>query len=507
VLTALAACGSGGSGGYGGGSNAPPASSATSVPYTAGVFQPRGGLVNQCASSAAQNNFLRSWSNELYLWYRELPDVNPNGAADVIAYFNQLKTPALTASGQPKDRFHFTYDTDDWIALSQSGVEAGYGAEWFLASTTPPRRILVAYTEPNSPASAAGVMRGFEVLTVDGADAVNGNTQAVVDALNAGVFPSSAGQSHTFTMRDLAGATRTVTMTSANVTSTPVPTAATINTGSGLVGYLVFHDHIATSEAGLIAAINSLKSQNIVDLVLDIRYNGGGYLDIASALGYMIGGGMTVGKTFERLTFNDKHPTTNPVTQQPLAPTPFHTTGRFGSSAGAALPTLDLPQPRVYVLTGRNTCSASEAIINGLRGADVEVYQIGSTTCGKPYGFYSQDNCGTTYFSIQFQGDNAKGFGAYSDGFSPNNTSGVAGERLPGCSVADDFSRALGDQNEARLAAALAFRESGNQASACPAATGFAPGVYTKLAQPLSIADGVMLKSPARENRILQDMT
>jgi hypothetical protein len=463
-------------------------------------------LVNQCSSSAAQNNFLRSWSHDLYLWYRELPDLDPNSTTDVQSYFNQLKTTALTASGQPKDRFHFTYDTDDWIALSQSGVQAGYGAEWFLASTTPPRRILVAYVEPNSPASAAGAMRGYEVLTVDGADAVNGNTQAVVDALNAGIFPSSAGQSHTFTMLDENRATRTITMTSANVTSSPVPTVRTIDTATGRVGYLVFHDHIATSEAALIDAVNQLKAAGVVDLILDIRYNGGGYLDIASALAYMIGGGMTVGQTFERLTFNDKWPTTNPVTNQPLAPTPFHTTGGFGSSAGAALPTLNLPQPRVYVLTGRNTCSASEAIINGLRGVDVEVYQIGSTTCGKPYGFYSQDNCGTTYFSIQFQGNNAKGFGAYSDGFSPNNTSGVAGERLPGCSVADDFSRPLGDQSEARLAAALAFRASGNQAASCPAATGFAPGVFTKFGQPLHIVDGVMLKSPARENRILRDM-
>jgi hypothetical protein len=307
-------------------------------------------------------------------------------------------------------------------------------------------------------------------------------------------------------MRDVSGTTRTMTMTSAQVTLNPVPIARTISTPSGPVGYLVFHDHIATSEAALINAINTLRAQNIVDLILDIRYNGGGYLDIASALAYMIGGSMTAGQAFERLTFNDKHPNTNPVTGQPLTATPFHTTGRFGSSNGTPLPTLNLPQPRVYVLTGPNTCSASEAIINGLRGVNVDVYQIGSTTCGKPYGFYAQDNCGTTYFSIQFQGNNAKGFGAYSDGFSPNNTSGIAGERLPGCSVADDFDSALGDPAEARLAAALTFRDGNNQPSACPAATGFAPGVLTKLGQPLHIADGVMLKSPVRENRILQDM-
>jgi hypothetical protein len=57
----------------------------------------------------------------------------------------------------------------------------------------------------------------------------------------------------------------------------------------------------------------------------------------------------------------------------------------------------------VFVLTGGGTCSASEAFMNGLRGVGVEVIQIGSTTCGKPYGFYAQENCGTTYFSIQFR--------------------------------------------------------------------------------------------------------
>ena len=78
--------------------------------------------------------------------------------------------------------------------------------------------------------------------------------------------------------------------------------------------------------------------------------------------------------------------------------------------------------------------------------------QIGSTTCGKPYGFYDFDNCGTTYFSIQFRGVNAKNFGDYTDGFSPQNSTGSARVRcIPGCSVADDFSHALGDPNEGRL--------------------------------------------------------
>ena len=139
------------------------------------------------------------------------------------------------------------------------------------------------------------------------------------------------------------------------------------------VGYLLFNDHIATAEPELIDAVNTLRAANVQDLVLDLRYNGGGYLDIASELAYMIAGSARDRRSdFERLVFNDKHPSTNPVTGQPLAPTPFHTTAQgFTCARGTALPTLNLN--RVFVLTSDDTCSASESIINGLRGVGVEV--------------------------------------------------------------------------------------------------------------------------------------
>ena len=220
-------------------------------------------------------------------------------------------------------------------------------------------------------------------------------------------------------------------MVAANVTSTPVQNVGTIGR-SGPVGYLLFNDHIATAEAQLIDAFGQLQAAGVSDLVLDIRYNGGGYLDIASEVAYMIAGpGPTTGQGFETTMFNDKHPNTNPVTGRPLTPVPFHTTSLgFSGPEGQPLPTLNLS--RVFVLTSANTCSASEAIINGLRGVDVQVVQIGATTCGKPYGFYPDDNCGTTYFSIQFQGVNAQGFGDYPDGFSPANTLSSPGVGLPG---------------------------------------------------------------------------
>lgn len=138
--------------------------------------------------------------------------------------------------------------------------------------------------------------------------------------------------------------------------------------------------------------------------------------------------------------------------------------------------------------------------MNGLRGVGVEVIQIGSTTCGKPYGFYPQDNCGTTYFTIQFRGVNALDFGDYTDGFSPENTpANQAGTVVPGCSVADDFTKLLGDVTEGRLAVALAYRDG----AACPAATGFAPGELNKASAPMNATDGIVPKSPWHTNRIM----
>ena len=100
-----------------------------SSPWRQGVFQPSAAYQDRCAmprsgtrdlrgSVSDQNNWLRSWTNETYLWFNEVTDRNPNAYPDTLEYFATLKTEATTASGQAKDKFHFTYDTDDWLALS-----------------------------------------------------------------------------------------------------------------------------------------------------------------------------------------------------------------------------------------------------------------------------------------------------------------------------------------------------------------------------------------------------
>ncbi len=114
--------------------------------------------------------------------------------------------------------------------------------------------------------------------------------------------------------------------------------------------------------------------------------------------------------------------------------------------------------PKLYVLTGPRTCSASELIINGL-SPYLPVIQIGATTCGKPYGFQPIDICGNTYSAVQFSTRNSLGQGGYTSGLAPT------------CAVADDYTSAPGDVAEPLTAAALTHLQTG----ACPAVVSSGP--------------------------------
>lgn len=528
ALLLASACGGGGGGGNGGGGGGvvtPPVP--TGPTWTQGVFQSAATFENRCATPrtgvdsqgrpfpdqagtlAHELFWLRSWSNQTYLWNNEIVDQNPAAFSDRIAYFDTLKTNATTGSGQPKDRFHYSLNTAEYIAQVTSAPAASYGAEIRVLAGTPPRDVRVLYTTPGTPATELDggqpwLARGARILTVDGVDLVNGGTtQAQIDTLNNGLFPRTAGESHTFTVRNADNSVRSVTLVSASLVEQPVNRYAVLPTPTGNVGYILLNTFSPYStEKGLVDAIASMKAQGVNDVVLDLRDNGGGLLAIASQLSYMVAGpARTSGHVFERLRFNTAARDTNPVNGGANSPTPFYTSGLgFSVANGAAITTLDLP--RVFVLSTSRTCSASESVINGLRGINVEVIQIGGTTCGKPFGFYPDDNCGQTYFTIQFQGVNDAGFGEYPDGFAPSNTSTANAVKVTGCAVADDFSRELGDSSEAMLAAALSYRANGT----CP----LPPPASISVARVSS--DGEPIKTSGRSEavemlRTMRDMT
>ncbi|MCC7598804.1 PDZ domain-containing protein [Janthinobacterium sp. FW305-129] len=450
LVLLLSACGGGG-GGSDSASVVPPVTqtdptalvAASTVANRCAV--PRSGSgIDKPGTLLNEQTWVRSWIDETYLWYREVPTTYlPQSFATPIAYFDVLKTTATTASGKPKDQFHFTLPTAEWEA-AQNGIELGYGMLLAVTRTTPPRKAVISIVEPGSPAALAGLQRGDVLQTIDGVDFVHAPDTASVQIINAGLFPKAQGTHALGFSRN--GAPMSVSLTAVDVSTSAVQNERIIDTPTGKVGYLTFNTHNNVAERQLVETMRRFQAAGVGDLVLDVRYNGGGYLDVASELAYMIAGPqVTAGKTFEQVLFNDK--------TRPEAPVPFHaqSQGFAGPNPlpkGTPLPTLGLK--RVTLLTTSNTCSASEAIINGLRGVDVQVNLIGGTTCGKPYGFYPAPNCGTTYFAVQFQGVNAKGFGDFADGMAPT------------CDVTDDYQHQLGDAAEGMLAAALRYRSSGS---------------------------------------------
>jgi hypothetical protein len=319
----------------------------------------------------AQKQFVHSYMDETYLWYDEIPNINPAGYSTVPAYFNALLVRTPDATGQPKDRFS--------AVLTSAGANA-------LFST--------------SPASIA---------------------QAI---------PSN-----------LLGAA-----------SSSVPISKVVSSPGGRqVGYILLNDHNEGAQDALVAAFENLRSASVSELVLDLRYNPGGFLYVALAAASMVTGPQSEGKIFEQLRYSAK--------RQPVV---GDSTYRFSSKLqvgesvyplGHPLPQLNLP--RLYVLASGQTCSASESIVNSLRGIDIQVVLVGSTTCGKPYGFHRQDNCGLAFFPVEFQGYNAKNFGDYTAGFPAN------------CPVADNFTSPLGSTDEPLLATALRHIDTGT----CPGAT------------------------------------
>ncbi|KZN34692.1 hypothetical protein N480_20635 [Pseudoalteromonas luteoviolacea S2607] len=475
----LAGCG----GSSGGGSNnnnpiVPPDPQTTPPTWQAGQFRPSSEFANLCATPRSgidpfentpypdaagtamhEKMWLRSFSNETYLWYDEIIDNDPNQFSTVAAYFAQLKTPLTTASGRDKDEFHFSESYEDFKKESQDGVSASFGINWTIPQT---RMAYVAYVTANSPAAEAGVERGDRLLKVGDLDFATFNNQdpaqfnQIISA-----FSPAKDQTVALTLLGQNGEEKQLSLTALDLELEPVRKTQVFEFEGKQIGYMQFNQFIASAQPELISGFNQFN--NLDELVLDMRYNGGGLVFQASQVAYMIAGDQHNNRNFSVKTHNDKLSAQN----EPLGFVDQSINWSTLTYNDDKLPAANMK--RVYLLTTSGTASASESVINALRGIDVEVILIGGNTRGKPYGFVPQQNCGTVYYTIQNKSANNKGFGDYEDGFIITPSEQLVGEigldaRIPGCKISDDFSKALGDQSEGLLAGALHHISTGN----CP---------------------------------------
>lgn len=403
-----------------------------------------GGSDGGTCSVRDQNSWLAFFFNDWYFWYALAPRPDPAAYGSVDAFFAASLYTGSDARF-PRDRWSWYESTESFNRFYGDGQTLGYGVSVNGIEAVDDRSIplTVRYVEPRSDGAARGVVRGDVVVSINGRPAAD-----IVAANDFGALtPSRAGETVVLVLRNAAGVQRSVVVTAQVFALTPVAGATVYATQGGrTLGYLMVKDMIDQAQPGLDAAFASFRAQGVQDLVLDLRYNGGGLVSVGRNIASLVTGTRAVGQTYASLLYNDKR-------------RDYDQTFTFRSPSDA------LGLTRVFVLAGPRTCSASEQVVNGLRGVGVQVIAVGDTTCGKPVGSLPQDGgCGTTYSLVNFESVNARNEGRYFDGFAAT------------CAVAEDWSVAQGAVNDPLLMAAAYFAD-----------TGLCAPIAAGRAQPLSL--------------------
>ena len=383
---------------------------------------------------------LRDYFAAQYFWNTWSPKPDLGAASTVEGYLEALRYAGgdvipgdATAARWPRDRWTGYQPTESFNRVYGDGESLGYGVAVAGQEVLgqPDRPLYVRYVEPASPAGLAGINRGDQVLALNGRPTPEVIAADDFSALTA----KTVGETLDLRLRTAAGNERAVSLRSAVYPLRPVDGKAVLPLPGGRqVGYLYVHQMIDQAVPRMMEAFNDFRTAGVSELVLDLRYNGGGLVSVGRDLASLMAGAAVVGQPYARLVYNRQQSGSD-------------ATYAFGPSEVA------LTLKRVYVLAGRRTCSASEQVVNGLRGVGVEVVLIGETTCGKPVGWVPRNQCGNTYSIVNFESLNARGQGRYFDGFTPT------------CAVAETWREPTGSTADPLTAAALSHAQTGR----CPA--------------------------------------
>ena len=425
ALAALTACGGGGGGS---GASSPPPSASNPPP-------PPPPAASACSLRERQN-WAAAQLQEWYLFPETLPaNPNPAGYATVSDYIDYLTS---AARAQGRDRF-FTYLTSiaEENAYYQSGSSAGFGIR---LSLDPSNRLLVTEAFEGAPALAAGIDRGTEILAIG----TNGATLRSVATILASegsigltnaLGPTQAGVSRVLRVSD-AGGTRDVTVAKADFELQPVSErygARIIDDGGRRVGYINLRTFISTADPALVNAFAQFRAQGITDIILDLRYNGGGLVSTAELLGDLLGGNRSTGDVFSFTRFR-------------TSKAQFDETRNFQPRPESVSPT------RIAFIGTEGSASASELVINAfVPYLRQNAALVGTNTYGKPVGQIGLDRpeCDDRLRVVAFATRNRDNQGDY--------YFGLANTVEASCQAPDDLTRPLGDPQESSVARALDF--------------------------------------------------
>ncbi len=413
---------------------------------------------SNCSVSGA-NDQLFSLLQEKYFWNEGLPKSIDSNAYDSLS-------DALYELRDEKDRFSFVLTYEEYEDYANS-VFFGYGFGHQVTDNNDGLRIKYVFEEGS--AAQNGLRRG-DIITKVGDDLVSD----LVAQVNAGtnsfseIFgPNTDGYSVevTFVKPDSTVVVADFSKGSivANTVMASETKELTIDGESKNVAYMVFDSFKDSSRAELNTAFTQFKTDNVDEMILDLRYNGGGLISVANQLSSQIAGNSVIDEDEIFLTyqFNDNQSAKNES---------------IFFALGDGIEQLNLD--KLVVLTTQSSCSASELVINAL-DPFLDVTIVGDTTCGKPIGMSPELVCDHVIYAINFQTQNAVGFGDYFDGLPAT------------CSVDDEVTGDWGDDSDAMLTEGLNYLATGQ----CSAAS-----VSTKLLNQTN------QKSTTRKDVLIKDM-
>lgn len=415
------------------------------------------------------NDFIWKGLNLYYLWQADVPNLADSkfnsqkdlntflyGYASPEALFQDLlnKPKSKFPVEQAIDRFSVIYSDYRELEGVLSGTTKNNGLDYKLYYKNANDNDLIGivqYVLPNSDASIKNIKRGDIFYAVDGVQLFQDRSNTKKNNYNSLLNES---ESYTLNLADFDNGNftpnnRSVALTKTVLSENPVYISKVIESGGHKIGYLMYNGFYPNYESRLNDAFGQLKSQGITDFVLDLRYNAGGSIATATRLASMITGQFT-GQVFAKEQWNAKVETYFNANNRANLTNLF--TDKINS--GATINGLNLN--KIYILTSKNTASASELVINGLKPY-INVVQIGDKTTGKNVGsitlydsptFAKKDVNPSHRYAMQplvLKIVNKVGFGDYTSGLIPDT---VLKENIANLGI-------LGDANEPLLNTAI----------------------------------------------------
>jgi C-terminal processing protease CtpA/Prc len=274
---------------------------------------------------------------------------------------NGLKVPA------PKDRFSFIVDDYTVLENSQSGISTTTGMDYGLVRFGDNGVLAyVRYVIPGSPADEAGVTRGVIFTDIDGESMTLDNYQSLLGRDGYEITVAEINDN------TISNTDETIDLTREQLTENPVLVAKTLDVDGINVGYIMYNSFTADFDDELNAAFGELKAEGVDELVLDLRYNGGGSVESAVDLSSMITGQFN-GEIFSKQSWNDL--LQSQFSEEELV-------DRFNDKIRTDEMINSLGLSKVYIIGTGSTASASELVMNGL-APYIEVVHVGSSTVGK----------------------------------------------------------------------------------------------------------------------------